>query len=589
MITTKTFLSTVQKLVLSSALIFICYFSAAVSAQAATLSVSPGSGVYTSNGTFTVRVTVNSAGAPINAAEGTLSFNPKELSVVSVNRNGSIFNLWVTEPAFSNGAGTINFSGGLPSGYTGSAGNIMTVTFRAVGSGSAKVSFSNGSVLANDGRGTNVLTGMNGGSFTIQAASTQPDIEEVVVEYVAPANTPPAPKITSVSHDNPDRYHTAKEAILSWDLPSGVTSVRTLLDDKTTTIPTKVYESPIRTITLSDLPEGKSYFHVQFKNADGWGKVSHYRLAIDSEKPTAISISQPEGTDINNPEQVLEVAVTDATSEIKRFVVKINDSESFELLNESASGTVKLPALLPGYHNVIIEAFDEAGNSIIGSYSFNIDAFEAPHFTEYPSEINEEVIPVIIGKTRENASVEIMLRKVGAEPTVYTVASDAVGVFTFIPDGRFSTGVYEITARATDQYGAQSNLSDAIKIAVQQPGFIRIGSLLVSILSVIIPLILLTLATAIGGWYSLMYFKRFRKQVTIESSEALEILHREFSSLQSELRTQEVIMQESRKTKKLTKAESDMIQILDLALQNSQRKVEKEIEDVKRLVNTSKN
>ena len=566
----------------------LLYFGLTFSVSAATLSVSPGSGVYTSNSTFTVRVTVNSAGAPINAAEGTLSFNPKELSVVSVNRNGSIFNLWVTEPAFSNSAGTINFSGGLPSGYTGSSGNIMTVTFKAVGSGAAKINFSNGSVLANDGKGTNVLTGMNGGSFTIQAASTQPEVEEVIVEYVAPANTPGAPRVISSTHANPNGWHTAKEAVLSWEVPSGVTGVRTLLDDKATTVPTKVYDTPISNITLSDLAEGESYFHVQFKNEDGWGKITHYRLAVDSEKPTSITITPAEGVDQNNPEPQLSVEVVDATSEVKRFVVKVGESEPFEVIKDTASSTIKLPVLLPGYHTVIIEAFDEAGNSIIGSYSFNIDAFEAPVFTEYPSEINEEVIPLIKGKTRPNASVEVTLQKIGAEPTVYKVGSDAEGNFTFIPDGRFSTGVYELTARATDQYGAQSDLSDTIKIAVQQPGFIRIGSLLVSVLSVIIPLIVLLVLTILGSWYMLGYLRRFRSKIGTESSEALDILHREFSSLQLKLREQESLMQASRKTKKLSKAESDMIQVLDIALQDSQRNVEKEIQDVKRLVTTNK-
>jgi hypothetical protein len=562
--------------------LFGIFFSASV-VSAASLNVSPSTRVYTSNSTFTVRVVVNSAGAPINAAEGTLTFNPRELSVVSVNRSSSIFNLWVAEPAFSNSAGTVSFSGGLPSGYTGAAGTIMSVTFRTIGSGNARVNFSNASVLANDGRGTNVLSGMNGGNYTIQAASRAPAAEQVIVEYVAPANTPAVPAITSGTHGDSSLWYVSDEAVLNWNLPPGVTAVRTLLDTSPTTVPTRVYETPINSITLSDLPEGISYFHLQFRNADGWGRIAHYRLAVDSERPTAITINQAPDTDLNNPEQVLVIVVEDESSPIERFKIQIDDQEPFEFIQTSASNTITLPALLPGYHVVIIEAFDKAGNSIIGNYSFNIEAFEAPTFTEYPSEINEEVIPVIKGLTRPNATVEIILKRVGAEPVTYQVQSDEAGVFTFIPDGRFSSGVYELTARATDSYGAVSNLSAVIKIAVQQPGFIRIGSLLVSILSVIIPLIILTVFTVLGSWYLIGYLRRFRRKVGIESTEALEILRREFSSLQSELRHQESLMAESRKTKKLTKAESDMIEVLDMALQSSQRKVEKEIQDVAQL------
>lgn len=581
-------ISAIFKTTVFFGLLVLAYGFQVTWANAATMSLSPGTGVYSTGASFTVRVNVNSSGTSINAAEGTLSFNPSELSVTSVSRSSSIFNLWVAEPSFSNSAGTVSFSGGSPAGYTGSSGNIMTVTFRAKGSGPAKVNFSSGSVLANDGSGTNVLTSMNGGTFTINAAAPTPEAEEVVVEYVAPANTPSAPKITSSTHGDANAWHTAKEAVLNWELPSGITAVRTLLDDRASSVPTKVYDSPIRTITLPDLDEGVSYFHVQLKNADGWGKVSHYRLAIDSEKPTAINISKPEGFDANNPEQQLIVDVTDATSEVKRFKVQVDNGEAFDFQKENSSSTIKLPSLGSGYHTVVIEAFDEAGNSIIGNYSFEVQSFEKPVFTEYPTEINEQVIPVIKGTTRPNATVEVFLTKVGAEPTTYQIKSDESGNFTFIPEGRFSTGVYELKARATDEYGAQSLDSDTIRIAVQQPGFIRVGSFLVSVLSVIIPLILLTVLTIVGGWYLIMYLRRFRKKIRVESIEALDILHREFSSLQSELRHQESLMSESRKTKKLSKAESEMIEVLDRALQASQKNVEKEIMDVAKLTNGDK-
>lgn len=566
--------------------VLVFYAATAALAEAATLSLSPSTGVYTANGTFSVRVVVNTQGKPINAADATLSFNPRELSVVSVNRSGSIFNLWVTEPAFSNSAGTINFSGGLPSGYTGSGGNIMTVTFRAAGAGTARVGFTKGSVLANDGRGTNVLTAMNGGTYTIQAQAVAPEPEEI--EYIAPANTPAAPKVTSETHANPTKWYTANEAVLNWALPSGVTAVRTLLNEIPTTVPTKVYENPIRTITLADLPEGESYFHIQFRNADGWGKVTHYRLAVDSANPTKIEISHPEGANLADPVQTLLVKVEDETTKVKRFKVKVDSAEPFDYLDETGSSTILLPTLEPGYHSVIIEAFDEAGNSIVGTYSFTLEAFNKPVFTEFPTEINEEVIPVIKGLTRPRSEVEVTVSRVGGEPSLYSVTSDEAGEFIFIPEGTFSNGVYELSAQATDEFGAKSDVSDTVRIAVQQPGFLRVGSLIVSVLSVVVPLLVLVIALVLGLWYLLLYSRRFRKRVGVESTEALEILHSEFSALQTTLHEQESSLRETRKTNKLTKAESAMIEVLDKALQTSQRKVEKEIVDVTKLTRKTK-
>ena len=164
--------------------------TAAYEVDAATLSLTPDTGVYTTGGTFSARVIINTEGAPVNAAEGRLTFDASTLSVVNISRSNSIFNLWTQDPSFSNTAGTIDFGGGAtPPGYTGRAGTIMTVTFRAKTAGTAKVSFSNGSVLAADGRGTNVLRSMNGGAFTVSAVDTTPQAEQII-EYVTPPNTP---------------------------------------------------------------------------------------------------------------------------------------------------------------------------------------------------------------------------------------------------------------------------------------------------------------------------------------------------------------------------------------------------------------
>lgn len=578
-------LHTSKRSLLQSAVVLffmlVGYVCTATVAEAASLGLSPNTGVYTANGIFTVNVTVSTDGKSINAAEGTLSFNPKELSVVSVNRSGSIFNLWVAEPAFSNGAGTITFSGGSPSGYSGRSGTIMSVTFRAAGAGTARVNFKNGSVLANDGRGTNILTAMNGGSYTIQAQAASPEPERI--EYVAPANTPAAPQITSTTHPDQSAWYAVNTAELTWNLPAGVTAVRTLLDQSPTTIPTKVYDEPIRSISLEELPEGVSYFHLQFRNDEGWGRVTHYRLAVDTERPESISITPAPESDPADPEQVLVVKVDDATSEVRRYQVKVNAAEPFTIQDDTASGTVTLPPLDPGYHTVFIEAFDQAGNSIIGTHSFTILAFDRPVFTEYPTEINEEVIPVIKGQTRPFAEVEVLLQRVGSEPTSYGVSADESGVFIFIPEGTFRTGVYEIIAQATDRFGAKSELSDPIRIAVQQPGYLRIGSFIVSILSVIVPLIMLLVFLVLGVWYLVLYARRFKRKVRVESVEALDMLRQEFTDLQLVLRRQEQVMAESRRTKKLTKAEVELVESLGMALKSSQQKVEKEIRDITEL------
>ncbi len=549
---------------------------------AATLRITPGTGVYTTGGTFSVSVVVDSAGKSINAAEGTLSFDPSQLTVVSASRGNSIFSLWVTEPSFSNSAGTVSFSGGSPAGYSGSGGTVMSVTFRAKTAGTARLTFSQGAVLANDGKGTNVLTKMSSASYTIGAQNTSPQAE--VIEYVPPANTPKAPVVTSSTHGDQQAWYREKNATLSWNLPPGITAVRTLLDNRSSSVPTRVYEDPISTITLTDLPEGVSYFHLQFQNEDGWGAVSHYRLAVDTERPTDFTISIPDDVDPGNPEQTLLVTATDTTSGIARYQIKIDTSEAFSYVDEERDGRIQLPTLSPGYHAVIVEALDAANNGTVSSHSFTIEAFTPPVFVDYPTELGEGIIPVIIGETRPSSTVEVSLLRLGSEPTRYEVQSDGSGRFVFIPEGSFSTGVYELTARATDSRGAQSEVSEAIRIAVQQPGFIRIGSLLVSVISVVLSLTALMVLAVIGCWYVVAYLRRFRRRISTESKEALAMLRKEFGDLRGTVARHESSLVESRRGGKLTKAEADMVSAIVAALSEAEARVEKEITDVDRLV-----
>lgn len=116
--------------------------------------------------------------------------------------------------------------------------------------------------------GTNVLTGMSGGTFTIMTKGETP-----APEYIPPANTPQSAKITSSSHPDESLWYKDTTAKLSWAVPAGVTAVRMTLDTTSGTVPTKVYESALTEKVLEDLPEGVSYFHLQLKNKDGWGEL----------------------------------------------------------------------------------------------------------------------------------------------------------------------------------------------------------------------------------------------------------------------------------------------------------------------------
>ena len=153
-----------------TALVFLPF-----AANAATLYVAPSGGTYKTGELFSVLVNVNTLNKSINAASGQLNFDRAKLEVVSLGYSNSIFTLWTQGPAFSNSAGSVTFSGGLPSpGFTGPSGAILRITFKPKASGQAAVNFVSGSILANDGKGTNILDGFSGGVFNVIASAAKP-------------------------------------------------------------------------------------------------------------------------------------------------------------------------------------------------------------------------------------------------------------------------------------------------------------------------------------------------------------------------------------------------------------------------------
>lgn len=553
--------------------------------HAATLSLSPSTGVYTAGQTFTTRVLVNTAGSAINAAEATIRFNPNELAVVSVTR-GSTFSLWAVEPSYSNSAGTITFGGGSPTGYTGSSGTVITITWRSKAAGTARVTFGNGSILAADGRGTNIVQSLNGGSYTLAAADVQPEPE--VIEYIAPANTPGRPSVTSSSHPD-EGWSQNTTAELSWTLPPGVTAVRTLLDGNSGSIPTNVYEPPITSISIDELEQGVQYFHLQFRNADGWGRVAHYRLAVDTEAPEQFSITRSEAFAATSPTQELVLDVTDATSPVLRFMVQHNDEPPYEYIRETGTSTLQLENLEPGQNSFIIEAFDAAGNSRVATISFTIEAFTAPVWTEYPSQVSEAVIPVLIGTTRPEAEVFLTVAALGggeqgAVPQTYQIVANNEGVFRFIPDGRFATGVYEITAYAIDSNGARSAESETIRLAVGPSGLMRVGQWAVSALSVIVPLTALLFLLGFIIVYGLVRYRRIRRYVVAETSDALSVLATHFTALRTTLAEDVSNLEASRKAGKLTKTETQLVEDMQQRIDEAEVAIRKEISEVDDIV-----
>ncbi len=152
-----------------------------------TILISPPSGTYAQGQTFSIRVMVTSQSQAVNAVSATLSYPADKLQVASISKIGSILSLWVEEPSYSNTVGTVSLEGVVPNpGFKGVNGLVVTVNFRVIKTGSASLGFSSGSLLANDGQGTNILRNRGVASYTLTAAPASvqvtPSESELTVE-----------------------------------------------------------------------------------------------------------------------------------------------------------------------------------------------------------------------------------------------------------------------------------------------------------------------------------------------------------------------------------------------------------------------
>jgi len=308
--------------------------------------------------TLTVTLKVNTGGAPINAAEGTITFPADVLQVKSVSQNGSIFTLWPSEPSSSNKHGTVSFSGGKPTpGYTGTSGTLFSVAFTAKGEGTAHLAITGAQVLANDGQGTNVVGTVGSTNITVAAADSAP---------TASPSSAPQPAITSATNPNQDTWYATADVSASWTGGSGVLGYSAVFDHTAATDAPQVDEGTTSAFSRSNLADGVWYLHVRAHYAAGWSATQHYRFQIDHTVPAAFPVVVTHDP-VKDGTVTLAFTATDATSGVDHYKMKIDGGPYAAVTSPKI-----LENVLPGSHRVVVLAVDRANNITEASSTFEV-------------------------------------------------------------------------------------------------------------------------------------------------------------------------------------------------------------------------
>lgn len=575
---TKTFVV----LVLVSGILF---FSGLDTLRAATIYFSPTSSSPKVNSIFSVNIIAGSTDQAMNAASGIVSFPPDKLEVVSLSRSNSVFNLWVQEPSFSNTAGTINFEGIiLNPGFLGSAGTVFTATFRTKRAGIAVLTLSSGSVLANDGLGTDILSTLGNAKISIQSNATATPQPQ---EQDSSSLDESGPKITSTTHQNTNKWYTNSNPEFSWSVPSNVTAVQTLVGSRPKSKPIVLYKPPISLKLIEDMPDGVWYFHLRFRDASGWGETAHFKFNIDTKKPESFEIREVQRKDYTNPRVKFIFDAEDETSGIDHYEVNI-DGKDQGIWEDDGSYTYVTNILEPGSHTLIAKAIDGAGNGRSNSIEFVIEPLSAPIIEEYPRELETGETLIVSGDAiYKNVQVSILLQRGKDEPKIYETLSGDDGLFTFTLEEKLKSGTYTLWATVTDDRGAKSDASEKVSIKITKASLLTIGSLAISVLAVIVPLIVLTIFLIFLLWYGWHKFSTFRDRMRRKIRHTESTIHKAFQLLRDDIKEHVKVLKKAKTIRLLTKDEHKMMERLEKSLDEAELILQKEVENIEKEVRSS--
>lgn len=431
----------INKLITVSLLGIFCLIG---EVQAANLFVSPSSGEYQNNKNIIVGVYVSSSDQALNAISGTLNFPADKLEVVSVSKSGSVINLWVKEPSFSNQSGTVSFEGiVLNPGYTGGSTLVLNITFKIKNIGNASLNLASAQVLANDGTGTNITKNVGGATFSLKVPEIKPTVP------TEPKVTPPTGNnislgINSTSHPDQTKWYNNNSLEFTWEKISGVSAVNLSLSLQGEENDGKTYSPAVWSKSINDVNDGVYYFYVQPKIGQTWGKETSYKVQIDTVAPADLSLEMKDGN-------VVVLNGTDTGSGIEKYILHFSDGDILEIPTTIESNVISytLSNQFSGKEIVSLEAVDRADNLGVGKIpatEISIQLGVGPQITDFDEKIKVGGILYVKGDSNPSSRVAIFLEHNGIVEKYETV-SNITGRFTYVWDDPAQKGVYKIWAK----------------------------------------------------------------------------------------------------------------------------------------------
>jgi hypothetical protein len=309
---------------------------------------SPGAGTNLVGSTFDVSVLLNTQGQSVNAVQVDIKFSADKLRIVKPSSDKSLLAIWLEPPVYSNTNGTAHLVGVVPGGITTESGLVSTITFEAIASGTATIEIqSTSSVLANDGLGTETLTGFGRASFSL---SPKP-LDGV--------------NVYSDTHPFSDQWYNNDSVTFTLEKPAEVTDFSYEFDNKPFTVPDNEADTSESLVSFEDVADGVWYFHVKARKEGVWGTPTHLLVRVDTQAPAGF---KPESEVLFSGEQAkvfISFFTTDEHSGIDHYEVGVlaaDQSADESPVFVHSESPYQLPKLVGKHFRVVVRVFDKAGN-----------------------------------------------------------------------------------------------------------------------------------------------------------------------------------------------------------------------------------
>ena len=455
---------------------FIAYFftASSVFASDAAIFLAPITGTYTTGATFTLSVMVGSGGEAINAIEGKLEYDPKEIEVVSIDKSSSVLTSWTVEPVFSNDTGDLSFGGLLATSTILSRGEVLKFTVHTLRTGELHIRFASGAAVhAADGTGGNILSQLSGGVYVTKPNVTDPTAPAAIQS--GDAGLPAAQgevlgaatgtAITSSTHPDQEMWYATSTAILDWGIPAGTASILLALDKHPLGEGVNAYTQDTHEKIIHDIKDGVWYFHLTRVNIDKSKDTSTFRIRVDMSLPTAFSVSEALRKDPSIPNVAIAVSATDTPSGVEHYTFKLDSGQELDWVDDGTH-VRNFAGLSVGTHELDVFAVDHAGNRASGHLSFTIENLPTPSLTIMNSTFIEGDKLKLNLTSVPNATLDIQVARLDTSPATEEFSVDEKGKGIFESALPLQPGNYTVSVVAHNPLGAISKESARLTFEV---------------------------------------------------------------------------------------------------------------------------